>query len=487
MKTPPPDPRIERARYALILDAPFWGALMVRLPVVRGLEEPMFCTNGKRIQYNQTFADSLEDGQIRYALCHEIAHCAMGHLWRAEGRDMKLWNVACDYVVNQMLDDYEADGKAAGQSVPWTRPPDWLDIAGHPEFRGKSAEEIYRMMVGNPPPPKQSQDGSGGGQSVQGQPQPGQGQPEDQGGQPDPNSPVEKAKQKFCKQQGPGDFEEPPPDEMPEEGAGGEPGAEAGLERDWQIATAQAEQIAKMKGNCPGAASNLANALKNPKVDWRDVLREFVQAKARTDWSFARPNKRHLSRGFILPTLHNQKTGRLVFAFDSSGSTVHLADAYATEIQAALDMVQPERVDVIVCDADVQHVQSFEPGDAVKVDAKGGGGTDFRPVFDVIDDPKQAEKHGLEMEDPPICVVYLPISTAPSRARNRTIRCCGLPWTRNARRRGAKPFMSEPTNPNYAKSKDRHAAGYRGTHSRADRKTGDRHQESQSRRHRHQD
>ena len=179
------------------------------------------------------------------------------------------------------------------------------------------------------------------------------------------------------------------------------------MEGDWSIAVAQAEQIAKMKGNCPGAASNLANALRNPKVDWRDVLREFVQAKAKTDWSFARPNRRHLHRGFLLPTLNNLKVGRIVFAFDSSGSTVRYADDYATEIQAALDSVQPERIDVIVCDARVQHVQSFEPGEKVTIDAKGGGGTDFRPVFDVIDDPKKAEENGLEMDAPPICVVYL--------------------------------------------------------------------------------
>src|SRR6516225_7931628 len=99
----PPDPKIERARFRLILDAPFWGALMIRLPVVPGYERPTFCTNGVQIRYNQKYADSLSDGEVTYALAHEIAHCAMGHLWRLEGRDLELWNRACDYVVNQML------------------------------------------------------------------------------------------------------------------------------------------------------------------------------------------------------------------------------------------------------------------------------------------------------------------------------------------------------------------------------------------------
>ena len=189
MKTPPPDPRIERARYSLILDAPFWGALMVRLPVFPGYERPTFCTDGKRIRYNQAYADTLTDGEIRYALCHEIAHCAMGHLWRPDTLsnfswdNLELWNRACDYVVNQMLDDYAADCVKQGRDVPWTRPKEWL--VPQPQFRGLSAEEIYREMVGNPPPPQQSQDGSGGGQG-----QPGQSQPQARAtgdGQPDPN------------------------------------------------------------------------------------------------------------------------------------------------------------------------------------------------------------------------------------------------------------------------------------------------------------
>jgi predicted metal-dependent peptidase len=407
MKTPPPDPRIERARYGLILDAPFFGALMVRLPVVRDDSVETFCTNGQRIRYNQAFADGLSDGELRYILCHEIMHCAMGHLWRLEGRDLDEWNIACDYAVNQMLDDYAA---SAGGG-PWSRPKGMLDIADEPTYRGLSPEEIYKLRrqkkQEQQPPPQQP-----GAPDPSAPPQPGDpnelSQPSQPGekmkpqpGTPDPNG----QGQPQPGPAGPGDFEPAPADEPKENPA---PGEEGGLEDDWQIATVQAERLAMMKGNCPGGASNLVNELKKPKVDWRDTLREFIRQRAKCDYSFSRPNKRHLARGFLLPSLKSERMGRLVAAFDSSGSTVRFAADFATEVQAALDEVQPESLDLIICDAKVQKVQRFEPGDAVSIDAKGGGGTDFRPVFAIIDDPQNAAEHELEaFDEPPICVVYL--------------------------------------------------------------------------------
>jgi predicted metal-dependent peptidase len=416
---PPPDPRFERARMGLILDAPFFGSLIVRLPVIEDDKVPTFQTNGKRILYNRAYANTLTDAELRYVFCHEIMHCSMGHLWRMAGRDAETWNKACDYVVNQMLDDYAAGVQGR---VPWSRPKDVLDVADAPQYRGLAPEEIYRMMRDDqqqkqPPPPQPGPSDEQGGEPENGDgpPESGKGPPEKADGPPDANAKAEPG------DGGIGDFEAPPPDDDPQPGA--EAGAESGLEEDWEIATVQAERIANMKGNCPGAASHLVNEMKAPKVSWRDVLREFIRQNAKNDWSFRRPNRRHLARGFVLPSLHSERMGRLVAAFDSSGSTRRFVADFQAEVQAALDECQPERIDVIVCDAKVQCVQSFEPGDVVTIDAKGGGGTDFRPVFDIIEDPprrrgfgnregrpgeQEAKEHGLEeFDEPPVCMVYL--------------------------------------------------------------------------------
>ena len=406
----------------LILDAPFFGSLIVRLPVIEDDKVPTFQTNGKRILYNRAYANTLTDAELRYVFCHEIMHCSMGHLWRMAGRDAETWNKACEYVVNQMLDDYAA---GVPGRVPWSRPKDVLDVADAPQYRGLAPEEIYRMMrddqQNQPPPPQPGPPDEQGGE-----PENGDGQPESGKGPPDANAKAEPG------DGGIGDFEAPPPDDDPQPGA--EAGAESGLEEDWEIATVQAERIANMKGNCSGAASHLVNEMKAPKVSWRDVLREFIRQNAKNDWSFRRPNRRHLARGFVLPSLHSERMGRLVAAFDSSGSTRRFVADFQAEVQAALDECQPERIDVIVCDAKVQCVQSFEPGDVVTIDAKGGGGTDFRPVFDIIEgklrdegtpaalvesqetsrsaggkaaDSQLSTFNSQLSEDPPVCVVYL--------------------------------------------------------------------------------
>ena len=72
-------------------------------------------------------------------------------------------------------------------------------------------------------------------------------------------------------------------------------------------------------------------------------------------------------------------------------------DQFAGEISAIAEDVQPESIRVVYCDAAVQADQEFEPGEAVVLSSKGGGGTDFRPVFTWVDE------QGLT----PACLIYL--------------------------------------------------------------------------------
>jgi predicted metal-dependent peptidase len=46
---------------------------------------------------------SLSAGEWRFVLAHEMLHAALRHDRRAGGRDVHLWNVACDYVINGWL------------------------------------------------------------------------------------------------------------------------------------------------------------------------------------------------------------------------------------------------------------------------------------------------------------------------------------------------------------------------------------------------
>jgi predicted metal-dependent peptidase len=83
---------------------------------------------------------------------------------------------------------------------------------------------------------------------------------------------------------------------------------------------------------------------------------------------------------------------------DTSGSIgSRELDQFAAEISAISDEAQPESIHVIYCDAAVQSVQEFGPAESIQLVPKGGGGTDFRPVFEWI------EKNDLQ----PVCLIYL--------------------------------------------------------------------------------
>lgn len=335
--------RITKARMGLIFDAPFFGSLVMRLPMVRDDAQPTFCTDGRQIRYNQAFLDGLSNDELKGVLAHEVAHVALGHLWRMGQRDPQKWNAATDYAINDLLTSYCAEVKTAGKITPWALPK---DVLLDPQFSGMSSEEIYRLL------PDGGEDGDGAGA-------------------------------------GPGQFEAPKED--------GPDGAEAkdaqALEEEWTIAVTQAAQAAKMQGNCPGSVARLVEELVTPKVPWREVLREFVRRTAKDDFSWRKPNRRYgaTTAGggarVMLPSLYSERLGRIAVAVDTSGSIDQetLAD-FQGEVQAALDECRPEGIEVIVCDARVHRVQNFEPGDAVRIDAVGGGGTDFRPVFEHLQD-----------------------------------------------------------------------------------------------------
>ena len=152
------------------------------------------------------------------------------------------------------------------------------------------------------------------------------------------------------------------------------------------------------------------------EVSWREVLRDFIRRSARDDYAWNRVNQRHLTRSFILPALHSERMGRLVCAVDTSGSIDHeILAEFQAEVQAALDELRPEAVEIIVCDAKVHATQRFEPSDEVRIDAKGGGGTDFRPVFGAdrrgprrgARDKRRPDIGGeMEQDEPPAAVVY---------------------------------------------------------------------------------
>lgn len=352
--------RIDQARIAVILASPFFGSLLMRLKMERDDSKETFCTNGRRIAYNEDYCATLSDSELRGVLVHEVAHCAQGHLWRSGGREPERWNHATDYSINNFLTKFIEEERAAVGSAyitPWTLPK---GVLLDPQYADLCSEEIYnRLPKGKP---KDEGGGAGEGAGAKGPPS--------------------------C-----GEFEQPEKDE-----GDGKPTFGDALEAEWQVAVTQAATVAKMRGELPSSLQRMIGDLLEPKVPWRQALREFIRIHAKDDYCWSRPNRRYLAQGVILPSLHSERMGRIVFGVDTSGSIdADTLAEFASEIQAALDECRPEAMDVIYCDAAVNGTREFLPGDAVKLEPLGGGGTRFAPVFE----------HIAKMEEAPVCCIYL--------------------------------------------------------------------------------
>jgi predicted metal-dependent peptidase len=349
----PSEVRIQKARTTLLLDHPFFGTLLFRLGARPSPSIATMATDGMSLFYNPEFVATLNAAELTGVLAHEVMHPALQHHTRRGDRDQARWNMACDYAINPILLD-------AGLTLP-------KDVLIDNRFRGMSAERIYNLIEED-----EKQEGSTG--QTESQPGNGSGGSEDgslhgEGGGSEPNAPSTPG--------GVGQVLDAP-----------EPEAESGPSvseqaREWQIAVEQAETVAKVAGKLPGGAVRALEASHAAKVDWRELLRRAWSDSIPADYSWARPNRRHVWSGLYLPGITSEGVGEIAIAVDCSGSvSSRQLGLFEAEIRSILAGQRPHLVHVLYFDAVIQKVETYEGGQPVSLAPVGGGGTDFRPCFD---------------------------------------------------------------------------------------------------------
>jgi predicted metal-dependent peptidase len=168
-------------------------------------------------------------------------------------------------------------------------------------------------------------------------------------------------------------------------------------EAEWQVAVKQATQAAQMMGQLPGGMAQAVKQATKPRIDWKAILRRFVQQFASADYSWRMPNRRYVAGGIYLPELRSESMPVIVVAVDTSASTSSVLPIFKAELQSIVDECQPEATIVMMADAAVQRVDRFDRGDPIEFNVEGLGGTDFRPVFAHVD----------REQVNPACLIYL--------------------------------------------------------------------------------
>lgn len=98
---------IEYIRSMVLRKFPLLGVTMSKLETVANDKIEAAATDGKRIIYSPQFFKQLSDDEKVSVYVHEVMHVAFNHIMRSKDRDYKLWNIATDSVINQILKKVE--------------------------------------------------------------------------------------------------------------------------------------------------------------------------------------------------------------------------------------------------------------------------------------------------------------------------------------------------------------------------------------------
>jgi predicted metal-dependent peptidase len=371
---------------------PFFGTLCLRLKLIPG-DLPTMATDGSRIVYNPAFVDQLKPAELEGTLAHEVMHCALGHQCRRGTRDLGLWNEAADLAINPILN-------ANGFTLP-------AGALIDPAFANLSAEEIYARLLrektegGSGSNQGQQQMSPSGGTANTPQRSLGQGPSNPQSGT---SGQPASGQQKYTNGEGTAPIPARPSgfgevvDATDEHGQAASPAEKLRQEHEWSIAAEQALRSAKACGHDPAGVERRLTESRQSQQDWRAILRDFVAATTPSDYRWTPPNRRYIASGLYLPSVERRGLGEIVIAVDTSGSIGKLElEQFAGEISAISEEAQPEAIHVVYCDAAVQSTQEFIASEPVRLEPKGGGGTDFRPVFEWVANNDIA----------PVCLIYL--------------------------------------------------------------------------------
>ena len=369
--------KIASARTKLILDKPFLGALVLRLPLQ--VANPEWCkttgTDARKFYYNPAYIEALRPAEMQFVLAHEALHCALSHFARKEHRVKHRWDLACDYAINPIL---VADGL--------TPPPNIMILK---QYEGMSAEEIYPLLSDNDHSETMDQhlydkqdDPKEGGQEQQDNPldeqkndKPSPKNSKSSGKKKDQDNKDSKGagEQQFDQEAG-GNTAPPPPLNQAE--------AEE-LSIQWQQRMAGAAQQAEQAGKLSGVMKRLVDILLQPRLPWRALLARYMTAVARDDYSYMRPSTRR-GHPAIFPTLKSNEVNVLV-GLDVSGS---VSDKELNDCLSEINAIKGQmraRITLIACDSDIVDgfPSVFEPWEEASLpdEIAGGGTTDFRPVF----------------------------------------------------------------------------------------------------------
>jgi predicted metal-dependent peptidase len=302
-------------------------------------------TDGRNKKYSREFVSKLTDQELRGLIMHENLHVALKHIPRFKKEfkaEPMLVNASADYVVNDIIMNLKDRSFCS-------LPSGGLYDA---KYHNWSVREVYNDLK------KQQEEDKKSGKSI--------------------------TKYDTLDEH---DFES----------------AEGMSEEDTKELEGKIDRALREGGILAGRmGSKMPRSIEDlltPKVNWRDVLKEFISSSMRgaDEYTWRRFNKRLMVNDLYMPSLENETVGELVVAIDTSGSigSAEITE-FASELVSICDVVTPSQVRVLWWDTEVHGEQIFTPSNYAHIKEllkpQGGGGTEVSCVSRYINEKKiQAE------------------------------------------------------------------------------------------------
>ena len=312
----------------------FFGALMLFSEFKSSKEIPTAATDGKKVFINENFFNSLSSSEQNGLILHEVLHMALLHVPRMGSRDLKKWNIAADYVVNDLIirNSNFSLPKGAIKSLK-------------EEYWDKSVEYIYEKI---------------------------------------PNSMISKFSNVDLI---------PIMDETSSEKDAGKSKhqnipqlSKEECENFWKdkinlLQNSSMYSDSKLQGFFPGGIEKEIEAVTEPEVDWRSALWKFV---SKTPSDFDDLDRRFIYKKLYLEGLMTESVIADV-CIDTSGSiSTEQLDQFMGELNGILSSYPNIKVNLYYCDTEL--FGPYELGSNSKIpSAKGFGGTSFIPFFQAIE------------------------------------------------------------------------------------------------------
>ena len=312
--------KLDQAKTKLMLENPYFGTLVTSIDLRINQNIASFRPLGDVLEYNDAYLEVLSINEVSTILANSAMHQALFHSDRGKDKVTSVWNLASDYAINDLLVE---NG--------FVLPP-MANYASR--FEMLYAEQIYTILLGE--------------LDLQ-----------------DNDEPQE---------------EEKPNEEIAEE----ELPQELLAQEEYELLLEQLNIKLEQHGDLPKGIERFVITKKEPQISWRDELYRYVNAHAKSDYRMFPSSKKHLYRGIALPSIYGEEL-KIVIAIDTSASIDDvLLELFLAELYEIMQVFTHYIIELIECDAKIQNVQRLTPQEPLEPTLKGGGGTDFRPVFDYV-------------------------------------------------------------------------------------------------------